>query len=123
MTRRIVFICFFLLFGAGVIWYATAFVQVPEMNFAEASKVGDAKKKVMVPGRVRSDRPVTAEGNQLRFEMIDRTGASMPVYYSGEDPVSVDRVKEVAAKSENVSVAGHVDPDYFHASSISLPSK
>ena len=74
MQRRIFFIAFFLLIATGVVIYGVMKVTVPEMTFAEAVKINDESKKVVLVGK-GMNRPVTDDGAVV-FYLTDKTGTA-----------------------------------------------
>src|SRR5436853_5832957 len=128
MSRRAVFIIAFVLFAGVVIWYGSAFVRVPEMSFRQAEKIdsqqtSDAqKKKVMVHGKVVAEKEIKADGGAVTFTLRDGEGTEMQVLYTGADALTPGGLQNAAKSSSTISVAGHVDPDHFHASSVYLPA-
>jgi hypothetical protein len=120
--RRAVFILVFLLFIAGVVWYALAYVSVPKMTFAEAAAVGDAKKKVMIVGKVLPEGQSTPQEGEITFYMVDGTGAKLKVSLEGRDAFTPGQLNSVAKSQSEISIAGHSHGEYFHASDIFFPS-
>lgn len=119
MRRRVLFITFFVLVGGGVLWYAATFVRVPELTFAEAAKIGDSKKKVIVSGKVLA-KEVVPEGNALTFYMADSTGSESKVFYDGQDRVAPDDLRRASTAGRKVSISGHHCGDRFHTSGITI---
>lgn len=119
MNRRIIFTTFFIVFAAAVAWYASANVVIPEYTFDQAATVGDTKKKVIVTGSV-APKEVTPEGKTLTFYMLDAQGKESKVFYDGQEEIPAERIAEVKAKGEKISVAGHTCGDRFHTSGISF---
>jgi hypothetical protein len=120
--RRVVFILVFLLFIAGVVWYALAYVSVPTMTFAEAAQVGDSKKKVMVVGTVLPEGQSTPPEGAITFYMVDATGAKLKVSLDERDAFTSGQLNSAAKSKSEISIAGHSHGDYFHASAIFFPA-
>jgi hypothetical protein len=120
--RRALFILVFLLFIAGVVWYALAYVSVPKMTFAEAAQVGDSKKKVMIVGKVLPEGQSTPQEGAITFYMVDGTGTQLKVSLDERDAFTAGQLSSVAKSKSEISIAGHSHGDYFHASSIFFPA-
>lgn len=115
MQRRIFFIAFFLLIATGVVIYGVMKVTVPEMTFAEAVKINDESKKVVLVGK-GMNRPATDDGAVV-FYLTDKTGTTVKVSYDGE-PFDRERLDYALRSQEEVRVAGHAHSDHFHGKEI-----
>jgi hypothetical protein len=121
MSRRLFYIVFFLIFGAGVMWYASAHVRLPEMTIRQASEVHDHKSRVMIPGKVAKEG-ITSQGESLTFTIIDAEGTRSEVLYTGDQTLIAGQVTDAAEKGKTVSVAGHVCEGKFKAVEVYLPA-
>jgi hypothetical protein len=123
MSRRVTFIIFFVLFGAGVMWYASAHVRIPEKTISEAMKISDVdhKARVMVPGKVDKSG-ITAQGESLTFTIIDAEGTRSEVLYTGEQTLVAGQISDAAEKGKTISVAGHYCEGKFKAVNVYLPA-
>lgn len=121
MSRRLVYIIVFTLFGAGVLWYASDHVRIPETTLAEAAKIEDHKIRVMIPGKVEKEG-ITSQGQSLTFTIVDSEGTRSEVEYSGEQKLIAGQVTDAAEKGKTVSVAGHVCEGKFKAVEVYLPA-
>jgi hypothetical protein len=119
MSRRLTFILFFLAIAVSVSWYAASSIDIPEYSFQQAAGVGDAKKKVIVTGTVAA-KDITPDGGTLTFYLIDKDGEESKVYYDGQDPVPAEKIAAAQKRGEKLSVAGHMDAEYFHTSGITF---
>jgi len=117
--RRLLFITFFLLVTAGVVWYAASSVEIPQYTFEQAAGVGDSKKKVIVTGKV-IEKEVTPNGGSITFYMVDERGQESKIFYDGQDPVSAEQLAAARESGKNISVAGHTCGDRFHTSGITI---
>ncbi|MCC7438896.1 MAG: hypothetical protein IT211_10425 [Armatimonadetes bacterium] len=115
MQRRILFISFFLLLAAGVVIYGVMNVDVPQMTFAEAVKVNDESKKVILVGK-GINRPATEDGAVV-FYVTDMDGTEVKVSYDGE-AFDHERLNHALQKGEVVHVAGHAHSDHFHGKEL-----
>ena len=121
MSRRLIYITFFVLFGAGVMWYASAHVRMPEKTIAEAMKIEDHKVRVMVPGKVEKGG-ITSQGESLTFMMVDPEGTRSEVEYSGDQTLVAGQISDAAEKGKTISVAGHYCEGKFKAVEVYLPA-
>lgn len=119
MQRRLTFVLLFLLFAAGIAWYASTHMTVPESSFTDAAKVGDSKKKILVTGRL-AEKEIVPEGKALTFYMVDRDGIESKVFYDGQEEIEAATLADAKNAGRNVSVAGHTCGDRFHVSMITL---
>lgn len=119
MRRRVLFIAFFAIVAVLTFTYFRGNTVVPELTFAQAAKVGDTKKKVIVTGVVEPNQ-VTAEEGTLTFWMHDSAGVVSKVYYDGPDRITSDEITTIRAEKKMISVSGHVCGDRFHTSGITF---
>lgn len=119
MKRRTAVILIFLLFAAGVAWYASLNARAPEISFEQAAQVGDSKKKVLVSGRLL-DRDIVPEGKSLTFYMVDNLGNESKIFYDGEEEIPHQMLADARKAGRSISVAGHTCGDRFHTSMITL---
>jgi hypothetical protein len=121
MSRRLIFTTFFIVFGAGVMWYASAHVRLPEKTIAEAMKIEDHKVRVMVPGKVDKEG-ITAQGESLTFTLVDPEGTRSEVLYTGDQTLVAGQISDAAEKGKTISVAGHYCEGKFKAVDVYLPA-
>lgn len=115
MQRRIFFITFFLLLATGVVIYGIVNVNVPEMTFAEAVKINDESKKVILVGK-GINRPVIDDGAVV-FYVTDKAGVQVKVSYDGE-AFDRERLNQALQKEEVLHIAGHAHSDHFHGKEL-----
>jgi hypothetical protein len=126
MSRRTLYILLSLVFLAGVLWYASANVRVPEVSFTEAAREASAnddgkEKKVMVVGKVDAKK-ISVDGGEATFYMTDENGTESKISYSGSDPLTGGQLSKVAESGSRISIAGHSHGEYFHATEVFFPA-
>lgn len=122
MSRRVIFTTAFIVFVAAIVWYASAWVRIPELSFNEAAKIGDHKTKVMVPTKVVKGRDILPEGESVVFFAIDREGTESKVFVEQADKLTASQLATAAERGSEISIAGHVCGDQFKASNVYLPA-
>ncbi len=121
MSRRILFSSFFVAFAAVVIFYASAHVRVPAMNFDEAAQVTDARKHVRVSGTVVEGQ-VGEQDGVVQFMMSDKAGRQCEVEYDQPNDFTAGQLDRAAKSSSEISVIGRWMGDHFVASEVLLPA-
>lgn len=126
LSRRTLYIVAGLFFVPLVVWYATAFSDVPVVSITEARQIADSSsegtKKVLIAGLIEPIEVPESAGTIEFWLKESDDGERVRVVLEGQESEETAEFIRLLEADESIQVAGHICSDKkgerFHAKSF-----